>query len=503
MKRRPNRGPSAFASGVIALVVLTSAVSLAVIGRVPFRSGYEVRAAFTTAAGGLRPGSPVRIAGVNVGKVTSVGRGAGGTALVTLRITDAGRPIHRDATMKVRPRLFLGGNYFVDVRPGTAPSPELEDGEIVPISQTAVAVEPDELFSALDADVRGGLQSIVRTLGGALDRGTAEAVNRGLRDWPGAFAGVAVSARAARGRRPHDLSRYLAAQARVSRAFAVRERQLEGLVEGFAGTAGALADRRDALRASLRRLDRLLATSPPALREIRAAVPPVRALATAVRPALRAAPQTMDLAIPFLDRARALFAANALPGLSSDARPVVRDLVRLEPLVAPLFGLVAPIAQCVRDNIVPTLNSVVPDGQFTVDQPAWQELLHAFVGISASTGSFDANGMGIRFLLGVGDNAIRTNTDGGGQAVQMLSEDPLLGTTPYYPSNTAPPYRPDAPCERQELPVLASRRPPTLPPASTPVRRGRQAVPTVSEALAGMRRSRARLMRTPRAGHGR
>lgn len=494
MRRRANRGPSAVWTGVIVLLLLSVGATLATIKRVPFRSGYEVRAAFTTAAGGLRSGSPVRIAGVNVGKVTSVGRGPGGTALATLRITDAGRPVNRDTTMTIRPRLFLGGNYFVDVRPGVGGSPELEDGDTIPVSQTAVAVEPDELFSALDADTRSGLQSIIQNVGGALDRETADAVNRGLRDLPGAFAGVAVSARAARGRRRHDLSGYVAAQARVSRAFAVRERELEGLVEAFDGTTTALADRRTALRATLRNLDRLLLNSPRALREIRTAVPPVRALATAVRPALRAAPRTMDLAIPFLDGARALFAPQALPGLSSDARPVVRDLVRLEPRVAQLFRLVAPIAECVRDNIVPTLNSVVPDGQFTVDQPAWQELLHAFVGINASTGSFDANGAGIRFLLGLGDNAIRTNTDASGQAVQMLSENPLLGTSPYYPPNTAPPYRPDAPCEKQELPVLTSRKPPALPPAGTPVRRGGQAVPTVREALAKMQSRRARLV---------
>ena len=35
-----------------------------------------------------------------------------------MELTDEARPIHSDATMKLRPRLFLEGNYFVDLRPG-------------------------------------------------------------------------------------------------------------------------------------------------------------------------------------------------------------------------------------------------------------------------------------------------------------------------------------------------------------------------------------------------
>ncbi|UTI66189.1 MlaD family protein [Paraconexibacter antarcticus] len=502
MTRRAAHDPAAFRYGVITLIMLVVGIGAALIGHVPFRHGYEIRATFGTAAGGLRSGSPVRIAGVNVGKVTHVGRGPGGTALATLRITDAGRPIHRDATMRLRPRLFLGGNYFVDVHPGTPSSPELEAGGTVPIAQTAVAVEPDEVYSPLDADGRRGLQSIVRTTGGALSDGGARAVNRSLRSWPGALDGIAVSMRAARGRRPGDLSGFVASQARISRAFAIRDRRLAGLVEGFAGTAGALADRREALQSTLRRLDRLLRTSPPALREIRAALAPVRKLAGALRPALRAAPSTMDLAVPFLDRARPLVAPDALAALAADARPVVRDLDRLVPRAATLLGLAAPIARCVRDNIVPTLDSVVPDGPMTVDQPAWQELLHAFVGINASTGSFDGNGPGIRFLLGVGDNAIRTNTDVAGPVTQMLTKDRLLGTSPYYPADKAPPYRPDVPCESQQLPVLASRPAPPLP-VQRRLRPGRGAVPSLADALATVRKMRTLLSQAPPAKRGR
>ncbi len=36
-----------------------------------------------------------------------------------MEISDEGRPIKQDATFKLRPRLFLEGNLFVDVNPGS------------------------------------------------------------------------------------------------------------------------------------------------------------------------------------------------------------------------------------------------------------------------------------------------------------------------------------------------------------------------------------------------
>ena len=69
----------------------------------------------------------MRIAGVNVGKVKSIKPQEGtDQALVSMEINDAGLPIHEDATAKIRPRIFLEGNFFVDLKPGTPSAPKLE-----------------------------------------------------------------------------------------------------------------------------------------------------------------------------------------------------------------------------------------------------------------------------------------------------------------------------------------------------------------------------------------
>ena len=105
----------------------------------PFADLYELEALMRT-ANGLAPRAPVRIAGVEVGKVKKVeplGPDSGG-ARVTMEIERRGLPIHEDASLKVRPRIFLEGNMFVDLEPGTASSPVLEDGERpIPMTRTA------------------------------------------------------------------------------------------------------------------------------------------------------------------------------------------------------------------------------------------------------------------------------------------------------------------------------------------------------------------------------
>src|SRR6476646_5719447 len=113
------RGMSKVVAGVLTTAVVLVGLFIAFNG-IPFRSGYELKAVFAdTANVGLR--SPVRIAGVDVGKVTKVeAAGEDSTAtVVTMELDDEALPIRSDAELKIRPRIFLEGNFFVDLEPGT------------------------------------------------------------------------------------------------------------------------------------------------------------------------------------------------------------------------------------------------------------------------------------------------------------------------------------------------------------------------------------------------
>ena len=119
--RNRKRSLSPFAAGAITLVIVAIAVYLGFTKQVPFVHHYTVQAVFPT-ANNIRKASPVRIAGVDIGKVTKIERVAPGRpgALVTMQIKDNGLPLHKDATFKIRPRIFLEGNFFIDVQPGLA-----------------------------------------------------------------------------------------------------------------------------------------------------------------------------------------------------------------------------------------------------------------------------------------------------------------------------------------------------------------------------------------------
>ena len=137
-------------------------------GRSRSRAATRSRPTFES-ANGLRPDSPVRIAGVDVGKVTKVDAEEGtDNAVVTMEIDDEGLPMPRDATAKIRPRIFLEGNFFVDLQPGTPGAEELDDGGTLKVTQTATPVQLDQVLTALQSDSRQDLQDVLDALGPAL-----------------------------------------------------------------------------------------------------------------------------------------------------------------------------------------------------------------------------------------------------------------------------------------------------------------------------------------------
>ena len=123
---RHYRGPRPVAIGLVVAILFVVGFYLGFTKRIPFTGrGYELHATLENATT-LKPDSPVRIAGVNVGKVFSV-EPEGNMAEATFTVSDEGLPIHEDAEIKVRPRLFLEGNFFLDLHPGSPSAPELDE----------------------------------------------------------------------------------------------------------------------------------------------------------------------------------------------------------------------------------------------------------------------------------------------------------------------------------------------------------------------------------------
>ncbi len=167
-KRRFTWRPSNATIAVIFLLIVTIGPYLAFTKHVPFTSyGYEAQATFSNGVN-ISKNSPVRIAGVEVGKVIGAERDGNATQ-VRFTVEDSGRPIHEDAFAEIRPRIFLEGNFFIDLDPGSPSSPELDSGGTIPVSHTSTAVQLDEILTALQSPVRADLGRLLEGFGTALN----------------------------------------------------------------------------------------------------------------------------------------------------------------------------------------------------------------------------------------------------------------------------------------------------------------------------------------------
>ena len=263
--RRPYK--PAYRAGLIALVVLAVGTFFAFYKAIPFQSHYEIEAAFTT-SNNVKERQPVRIAGVDVGEVVAVEHPDPGKAraIIRMRIRDEGRPIHRDARVAIRPRLFLEGNWFLDVKPGTSQAGELEDGETIPVQQTSTPVQLGQVLTTLQADTRRNLQVLLREYSSALEGEGARGYNRSVRWWEPAYKNSALVQTATLGIRAHDLSDYIDAGGRVARGLDRSPQQLKALITDFNTAAGAFARESGSLEAAIGELPRTLARRPAGAR---------------------------------------------------------------------------------------------------------------------------------------------------------------------------------------------------------------------------------------------
>jgi phospholipid/cholesterol/gamma-HCH transport system substrate-binding protein len=466
-RRRAPRSP--FAVGAIAIVVIAILTFLGFTKDIPFTRPYEVKAVFQS-SNGLRPDSPVRIAGVEVGKVKRVDAQDGtDNAVVTMAIDDSGLPIHADATVKIRPRIFLEGNFFVDLQPGTPGARELDDGDTIKVTQTATPVQLDQVLGALQSDTREDLQDVLDGLGTALNsepsaaddrdadrsaRGetAAESFNDAYDDIGPAERAQSQVNEALLGLEPEeDLARLIDGAARTAAGLVRNETQLKELVSNFNATMAALASEESSLRRSIRELAPTLENANGALASLNEAFPPTRAFAREILPGVRETPATIDASFPWIEQARGLMRRSELRGLARDLAPATRDIARLTDRSIELLPQTDLASKCAARVILPTGDVVIRD-EFQTGRENYKDFFYAMAGLAGEGQNYDGNGIYVRFQTGGGSQQVSLGPGNAGTPPQFGSlPTPPLGNRPFYPGRV-PPYRPNEPCFRQQLP---------------------------------------------------
>jgi phospholipid/cholesterol/gamma-HCH transport system substrate-binding protein len=459
-RRLPN-----WAIGLIALFLVFAGFYLAFTKHVPFTGhGYEVKGVFRDAQN-IAENSPVRIAGVNVGKVSKVEPLPGDrAAVITMEIKDSGRPIHEDARMQLRPRLFLEGNLFVDIHPGSPSSPELPSGGEIPIQQTSNSVQLDQLLTTLQADVRGNLQLLLKELGDSFQKyGGADGLRQVYLSGGPAYKNTAWVNEALLGTQPGDLQGVIRNFDRVAVALNRNQPQLKDLITNLRVVTGSFASEDQALASSIRQLPGVLSTARPVFDDLNASFPPLRAFAREALPGVRSTEPTIDVALPFIRQLRALVSRSELRGLTADLRPTIPQLAKLTKRQIPFLEQARSLSSCFNNVVIPWSYDSVGNGSTDSSGdpifPTYKETGYGLVGIAGESRSGDANGQYIRVAVGGSNNTVITPAPPGSGLPSPLvgmTMNPLLGAEPTLSDSAKTPFKPSVPCEDQAQPDLGS-----------------------------------------------
>ncbi|MDX6651559.1 MAG: phospholipid/cholesterol/gamma-HCH transport system substrate-binding protein [Solirubrobacterales bacterium] len=462
------------AIGFVAIVLVFVLFYLAFTKSLPWSGGYEVKAVVKNAQN-LALKSPVRVAGIEIGKVSGIDPVNGANddpsqgAVVTMRINGNGRPIHTDAKIKLRPRLFLEGNLFVDLQPGSPSAPEADSGFTIPVQHTSNSVQLDQvLTNALQADPRQDLQRLLKELGDAFVKyGGAE----GFRTF---FATSAVANRATAevnqavlGTSPDDLSNLVVNLDRTVAGLGDDEAKLKGLVTSLSKVTGAFAAESKGLEVAIGALPGVLINGRSALANLNTAFPPLRAFARDALPGARTAGPALDAANPWIAQLRGLLSKPEARGLAADLRPTIPQLARLASESRPFLEQIRPLSNCFDKVIVPWGNMSVGSHADTTVGPIYKETGYGLVGLAGESRSGDANGQYIRVEAGGGANTVVFGAGAdktvGVTPFSLLGYEPAVGSSGQdnvAASGGSPtlktPFRPDVPCETQEPPNLDS-----------------------------------------------
>lgn len=340
-------------NGVVVLGLIALVVYMAVAHDIPLingKPGYTVRAEFAS-VNQVSTNTPVRVNGVDVGKVDRIGAGDDPqrSSEVTLRITDGDITVRQDARAEIRWRTILGGRMYVDLQPGSPRSPELGGGTI-PLARTNNQTELDDVLQVYD----GGTDQAQRDVLRGLDRGFGDpqttrgaidalpdldTVRRGLPPYSGTEKG--------------DLRKLVAATAATAESLGADPRRLQGLVTGAQRTLSATAGRSSELAAFLRESPPALDSTLTTMRRVRTTLGHLDPTVEALRPGVRTLEPATDKATPALRQARALL--RDLRPLLGDLRPAFGDLATVGRNGTPLIKELGPVVARVNDVVLPWL----------------------------------------------------------------------------------------------------------------------------------------------------
>ena len=345
-----------FVVGVALLVLFGGAVLFGLNSThgMPLVERKEVRVAFEDLSG-LNVGDDVRIASTRVGYVDAIELDDAG-AVAVLKLDDPDTELYENArAARVSDRSGLG-QKFVNLDPGDPSSGTLRDGGTIPAEQTVRSEDINQLLDVFDPQTRERASVSLRNLGGGMT-GHGEDLQALAAQAPGLLADTGDLSQALAADSGVPLTSMLTSAERLSARMAHRSDELAALTEQLATTVdafgvdggervkGALALAPETLATAdkaLKSLDRPLADTALAMRQLRPGATALGRATPDVRGLLREAVVPLDK-VPAVSR-------EAVPGVASltllveDARPLSSQLVKTGQSAAPFVGVLGAYA---------------------------------------------------------------------------------------------------------------------------------------------------------------
>lgn len=298
-------------------------------------------------------GQTVNIAGVRVGDIGSV-RLEDGRAVVEMEIDPEHAPIHRDATILLRPKTPLKDMYL-SLDPGTEAAGDIEEGGRVPVGNTLPDVNPDQILAELDVDTRAYLRILLSSGAEALSGdGPAELRQTLKRFEPTARDTQLITERLIDRRR--NIASVVHNFQELATELGESDSELAGFVDSANANFAAIARQDDRLREALDLLPGTLDQTADTLRGVDALADELGPALGDLRPAARALGPSLRETRPFLRTTTPAIREQLRP-FARDVRPTVRDLrsaaadlAIVTPRLTRTFGVVNSLLNTIAHN---------------------------------------------------------------------------------------------------------------------------------------------------------
>jgi phospholipid/cholesterol/gamma-HCH transport system substrate-binding protein len=291
-------------------------------------------------AGQLVKDDDVQVGGRRVGSVRDIELTDNNQAAIKVTVEEPYAPLREGTTAIIRLTSLSGiANRYIALTPGPGDAKELPDGATLTADSTTDVVDLDQLFNTLDKKTSGHLADVIKGFATQYE-GKGDEAGQSAKY----FNPFLSSSRRVVQQVTQDegaLTRFLLNSSAAATAIAEKRNDLADLVTNTNATASAIGSENVALsealallpttlrrgnttfvnlRATLDDLDKLVAVSKPATKNLTPFLRQLRPLLAAARPTVR-------------DLSRALF----LPGANNDLVDATRKMPRLQQVASPAF----------------------------------------------------------------------------------------------------------------------------------------------------------------------